>query len=281
MKKHFGCILLYMFFIHSAFAQERDSVTINFGFNKYDITSASAAKLDSLVLHLNSLPVAFMEINGHCDSKGSDGYNDTLSLKRVQSIHDYLKTKNLSSSVSFIDRGFGKRQLLNDEPTEQAQSMNRRVDIIITYKAEVKVIEAAPAKTVTEFLADTSSRAGNTIALPNMQFKPGSPTILPESEPVLKEVLTALQNNTQLKISIEGHICCRPETEDDMYLQFRMSLSEQRAKTVYKYLLGNGISADRLSFKGFGSTQPIFPIPEKSEEQRMANRRVEIRIIEK
>jgi outer membrane protein OmpA-like peptidoglycan-associated protein len=281
MKKYFSCMFVSLFFILSSFAQERDSVTINFGFNKYDITSAGAAKLDSLVLHLNSLPVAFIEINGHCDTKGSDGYNDTLSLKRVQSIHDYLKTKNLSSSVSFIDRGFGKRQLLNDEPSEQAQSMNRRVDIIITYKPEEKVIEAPPVKTVIEFLADSSSRAGNTIALPNMQFKPGSPTLLPSSEPGLKEVLTALQNNPRLKIRIEGHICCRPETEDDMYLQFRMSLSEQRAKTVYKYLLANGIAADRLSFKGFGSTQPIFPLPERSEEQRIANRRVEIRIIEK
>jgi outer membrane protein OmpA-like peptidoglycan-associated protein len=55
-----------------------------------------------------------------------------------------------------------------------------------------------------------------------------------------------------------------------------------RAKMVYDYLLANGISPDRvLGYKGFGSSHPVYPIPEKSEEERIANRRVEIRIVEK
>jgi outer membrane protein OmpA-like peptidoglycan-associated protein len=59
----------------------------------------------------------------------------------------------------------------------------------------------------------------------------------------------------------------------------RTELSTQRAKAIYNFLVVNGISKSRLSYKGFGSTQPIFPLPEKDETQRAANRRVEILII--
>jgi outer membrane protein OmpA-like peptidoglycan-associated protein len=37
-----------------------------------------------------------------------------------------------------------------------------------------------------------------------------------------------------------------------------------------------GIDESRVTYKGFGSSQPLFPIPEKDEAQRAANRRVEI-----
>ena len=59
----------------------------------------------------------------------------------------------------------------------------------------------------------------------------------------------------------------------------RTDLSGQRAKAIRNFLTGNGIDKSRLSYKGFGSTQPIYPIPEKNEAERAANRRVEILIV--
>ena len=53
-----------------------------------------------------------------------------------------------------------------------------------------------------------------------------------------------------------------------------------RALAVYNYLITNGIEADRLRHKSFGSTRPLHKIPEKTEEERNENRRVEIQIIE-
>ncbi|MBC7439116.1 MAG: OmpA family protein, partial [Flavobacterium sp.] len=54
----------------------------------------------------------------------------------------------------------------------------------------------------------------------------------------------------------------------------------QRAKAVYNFLIGNNIEKNRLTYKGFGSSLPIFQVPEKNESERAANRRVEILIIE-
>jgi len=76
-----------------------------------------------------------------------------------------------------------------------------------------------------------------------------------------------------LKISIEGHICC---DSNDV-----TQLSLARAKLVYDYLVKNGIDAKRLSYKGFGATRPIHPLPELNENEQKENRRVEIRILSK
>jgi len=51
-------------------------------------------------------------------------------------------------------------------------------------------------------------------------------------------------------------------------------------KAVYKFLEMYEIEKTRMSYQGFRSTQPLFALPEKTETERAANRRVEIEIIE-
>jgi outer membrane protein OmpA-like peptidoglycan-associated protein len=95
--------------------------------------------------------------------------------------------------------------------------------------------------------------------------------VLDESKPVLDELLKIMKENPKLKIQIQGHVCCMPETT--------AKISEKRAKTVYNFLIKNRINKNRLSYTSFGNTRPIHPIPEQSEEERIANRRVEIEIV--
>jgi outer membrane protein OmpA-like peptidoglycan-associated protein len=59
------------------------------------------------------------------------------------------------------------------------------------------------------------------------------------------------------------------------------NLSEERARTVYSFLINNHIKAERLSFKGYGHQKPLFPYPERTGEEEIMNRRVEIKIIRK
>jgi outer membrane protein OmpA-like peptidoglycan-associated protein len=60
-----------------------------------------------------------------------------------------------------------------------------------------------------------------------------------------------LRKNPQLKIEIQGHTDSRGDATKNL------QLSEARAKAVYEFLLLEGIAANRLTFKGYGSTQPI------------------------
>ena len=89
----------------------------------------------------------------------------------------------------------------------------------------------------------------------------------------LIELFKILQENEYLSIEIQGHICCKSPTEEDL-------ISEARAKAIYNFLVKNKIDKDRLKYKGFGVSRPIFEIPEKNELEQEQNRRVEILILD-
>ena len=104
--------------------------------------------------------------------------------------------------------------------------------------------------------------------------------MMPESIPVLKELLQTMQQNPTLVIEIQGHICCEigPQEGLDNETGTR-NLSVNRARVVYEYLIRNGISPQRLSYRGLGHRFPLFP--DDTDEHKLLNRRVEIKIIKK
>jgi len=71
-----------------------------------------------------------LSVEGHTDSIGSEDYNQKLSEKRAQSVHDYLINGGLSSSI-ISTRGFGKTQPIADNSTAAGRQKNRRVEIVI------------------------------------------------------------------------------------------------------------------------------------------------------
>jgi outer membrane protein OmpA-like peptidoglycan-associated protein len=87
--------------------------------------------------------------------------------------------------------------------------------------------------------------------------------------------------NPKLVIEIQGHICCVSHSGDSPYGATGNGLSEERARSIYAELTGKGIEPNRVFYKGLGHSQPVYPYPEKNEEERIANRRVEIKIISK
>ena len=109
------------------------------------------------------------------------------------------------------------------------------------------------------------------IVLQNIFFETGSAELLPTSDPELNKLLWTLRKNTEMKIEIRGH------TDNEGDDKSNQVLSEARAKAVYQYLLGRGIEAERLSFKGFGETQPV--ADNNTPEGRKQNRRTEFKVI--
>ncbi|MCC6463185.1 MAG: OmpA family protein [Saprospiraceae bacterium] len=118
---------------------------------------------------------------------------------------------------------------------------------------------------------------GGTAALENLSFLAMDTVLEEASKPVLPNVLQFMRLNPKLKVEIGGHVSIhRNQTmTPDLW-----SLSENRAKVIYDYLLQNGIPASRMSYKGYGNTQMLFPEILTLEEDMM-NRRVEIRVLDK
>lgn len=253
---------------------QSSSVYVHFAFDKYELTMPAKSTLDSLT---DSLDVTDqVELHGHCDAKGSDEYNIRLSANRVKAVRQYLLSIGWEMKDIKVAEAHGEKVPIDNNETDLGRSLNRRVEIRILRGHGIR-----PA-TLSQKLADTAVKSGTNIVLPDIHFVGGHHIFLASSLPALEELLEAMKNFPALVIRVEGHICCERTTGDGPDLGTGLNnLSEARAKAVMDYLLENGISAERISYKGFGHSKPIYPYPEESEEQMTANRRVEIKILKR
>jgi len=87
---------------------------------------------------------------------------------------------------------------------------------------------------------------------------------------VLDEVLTALKESPDLRVSIEGHTCNIGTAE------YNLALGERRAASVREYLISRGVPADRLSTVSYGEEKPKHD--NAREETRRLNRRAALTV---
>jgi OOP family OmpA-OmpF porin len=100
-----------------------------------------------------------------------------------------------------------------------------------------------------------------------IRFDVGKATLRPESMGVINSIAKLLNEHQDLNFSIEGH------TDSDGNEPDNLTLSEERAEAVKSALIVSGISADRLTCKGFGESKPIDN--NSTPEGKANNRRVE------
>jgi peptidoglycan-associated lipoprotein len=90
-------------------------------------------------------------------------------------------------------------------------------------------------------------------------------TLRPEATRALEEAVTALQENPELRIEIEGHTCNIGTAE------YNLALGERRAHAVRDYLTSRGIQMNRLQTVSYGEERPKHD--NNREETRRLNRR--------
>jgi len=119
-------------------------------------------------------------------------------------------------------------------------------------------------------------QVGTKYNLGNITFYGDMADLLPVSYPSVEKLAELLESNKKLVIQIEGHVN-KGTVKNQQDVEFNQTLSEERAMTIYNYLIKKGISKERLSAVGLSASQMINPIPKNLKEQE-ANRRVEIKI---
>jgi len=118
---------------------------------------------------------------------------------------------------------------------------------------------------------NVGERVGDRFVLKNIYFDYDKATLRPESKPELDKLLALLKKIPSLKVEISGH------TDNKGSEEYNLKLSEDRAKAVVDYLVAAGIDPTRLTYKGYGFSQPI--ASNETDEGRQLNRRVEFKII--
>jgi len=108
------------------------------------------------------------------------------------------------------------------------------------------------------------------IKLNGVQFPTDSAEITVIASSILDKAVATLKHRSDIKVEVAAHTDSRGSEA------YNQSLSERRAASVMAYLQAHGISASRLSSKGYGESQPI---ASNATEAGMAqNRRVELRV---
>lgn len=248
---------------------------------------------------LKNYDAKIVGINGYTDEDGTNQFNDSLAKKRVDCVFNLVNNK-IKIREDFKTRSFGENFVQSKNKAE-----NRKVTIYYILKKDliheneilgIKPIETKsivhkvknfpnkmqfenPDGTFENLKLDIDfmklvdeSKKGDKLKLENLNFVINTFIVTNVSRPKMYELFLVMKQNPSLKIEIQGNLCCQPID--------RVNLSTERAKAIYTFLVFKGIEKSRMTYKGFGSTNPIFALPEKNEEERAANRRVEILILE-
>ena len=118
-------------------------------------------------------------------------------------------------------------------------------------------------------VADTTETArGVIVSLSGILFDVGKATLKPASQLSVAKLAGILMVFPNMNLSIEGY------TDSTGSSDLNMRLSADRARSVYEFLMGQGISNSRMRYQGFGLDNPV--APNDTETNRAKNRRVEV-----
>ncbi|WP_338410268.1 OmpA family protein [uncultured Flavobacterium sp.] len=247
----------------TCFAQDQELIqSIYFDFDKYEIRSDQQTELHKFMASIDTTQIESIQIFGYCDDRGKDAYNYDLSTHRANTIKDTLLLHGIKNKIIILIEGKGR--ILIDEDFEinvpKARSKNRRVDVLVNF------IPLKTIRTVNETYAVLRKDVivGDKITLDKVLFEKGSSKLSRTSKTELDKIAIRLHRYPNIQIEVQGHVCCTPVYQKeaiDRATQKR-ELSINRSKTVYKYLISRRVNEKRLTYKGYGNTQPLGKSPE-------------------
>jgi outer membrane protein OmpA-like peptidoglycan-associated protein len=287
MKK----LLVTISFFISLIASAQEQVAVYFDSNKHELKKAEQDRLNTWISQNQTSKI--LAINGYTDEDGSVGLNDTLAQRRVSHVFNIVKGK-VEAREDFKTRSFGKLHKHSPVKAENRKvviyylpekELHRENDIlginpepkpVVKYPSKIVVTTPAGKEEINldvEFMKKVGdAKAGEKLILHNINFFENTFATTPDSRPKMYELLEIMKLHPKMKIKLQGHICCQKGDP--------RKLSYERAKAIMRFLTLNGIEKARVTFEGLGTTQPIHTLPEKNEEERAANRRVEILVVE-
>ena len=111
--------------------QEFQNQDIYFDFDKYDLRTDARTTLDRKASFLNQNSSVRVQVEGHCDERGTNEYNMALGERRANAAKQYLTTAGISAGrLSTIS--YGEERPLDPGHTEAAWARNRRAHFVVT-----------------------------------------------------------------------------------------------------------------------------------------------------
>jgi OOP family OmpA-OmpF porin len=138
-------------------------------------------------------------------------------------------------------------------------------------------VDTCPNSVAGQTIGEEGCPVALTIDLRGVNFDFNRDTLRSDSMVILDETILILERHPELRVEVAGH------TDSIGSEAYNQGLSERRARTVYQYLIEQGIDASRLAGpNGYGETQPIAPNTHEdgsdNPEGRARNRRTDLNV---
>jgi outer membrane protein OmpA-like peptidoglycan-associated protein len=197
-------------------------------------------------------------------------------------VFDKLTKNKLGSSIEIIDISNGDTvaitnsneasgQFLASLPSGKTYAFNVYSDGYLFHSDQFVLTNKRTVEPFKLMVPLEPIRTGAKIALKNIFYESGSFKLKNESLYEITKLVQFLKENPAVRIEISGH------TDNVGVDQTNLTLSTNRAKSVYDWLVKQGIAADRLVYKGYGKSQPVDV--NTTEEGRAKNRRTEVKVL--
>jgi outer membrane protein OmpA-like peptidoglycan-associated protein len=208
-----------------------------------------------------------IRLEGYTNAFASDSYNLDLSKRRVTSVR-----QQLDQAMDIESIGFGE--------LEGTSWRNRRVDVFVSIKDDILeeeeiIPEVVPISEPTINKLENLEE-GDVVVLEGILFLGGTSNILFESNAALIELYEYMKGHPEIRFKLIGHICChgaeKPSKDGLNIVKNTYTLSADRAKAIFDYLVISGINPNRMKHEGRAYLEPL-------GKGSKYDRRVEIEIL--
>ena len=195
--------------------------------------------------------------------------NGKTNKKIDASVAFEILPEGIEAGIARTDPETGEYKIIL--PYGKNYAFNAKAKNFIPVSDNLDLTEFASYKELERDLILMPLEIGTTVRLNNIFFENAKTALMKTSFAELNKVIKLMQENDQMEIQISGHTDAIGSENSNQLL------SESRAASVMAYLIENGISASRISSKGFGESKPV--ADNNTEEGKQLNRRVEFTIL--
>ncbi|HMH21289.1 MAG TPA: OmpA family protein [Puia sp.] len=257
----------------------RDTVlVIYFREDSYRPESRELKKIGSFFSFHKDVRVSRVE--GHTDTVGAAGYNIRLSRQRSGAVFHYLK-EQLKIQEDYPVLSYGEERPADGHDN----ALNRRVEIGLEWRGTGAVAEETPVTAAGNGNGGVEKRERTGVVLEKynldgLYFQPDIAVLENYSLAYIHSMALILKKYKEADFEIRGHVNCPLSVKAGSgYMEKMNQLSVERAKVVYGLLIEEGIPAGRMSYRGLGNTEMLYPRARTDEEKRK-NMRVEVLVIQ-
>ena len=238
-------------------------------------TSTSENDLQNLINHVSQYGVVVTKVEKkEAFNKGE--YNleiiNPILFKRLTNPEEKKKFPWWILILALLLLGILAYFLLSKKSTPQVAAAPQvaittpTIALVVAKSMEIQP-EVDTITVIKNAIAAGISTENRSINFNDILFKYDSDSILTESNESLNEAFSFLNDIPQLKVKIVGH------TSNEGKAKYNEKLSKKRAVAVLNYLVGKGISEDRMNAEGKGSSEPV--AENDTDENKQKNRRIQ------